>query len=118
MRIDLRRSFGGTGEGIAYGYLTTLGYEVLARNWRIGRSEVDLVCREADITVFVEVKLRRNALFGDAREALRHRQKRRITSAAAVWMSRHPEMSYRFDVVAITLTRGKPAITLIRNAFN
>ena len=118
MRTDLRKAFGGSGEGLAYGYLSVLGYEVLARNWRMGRCEVDLVCRDGSMFVFVEVKLRRSSLFGDAREVLRREQRLRLLAAAAVWMKAHPGAAYRFDVVAITLTRGKPAITLMRNAFS
>ncbi len=115
----LRR--GVRGEKLAARLLRGQGYRILRRNFR-GRSggEIDLVCREGDTLVFVEVKTRRNEDFGRPFEAIGREQRTRIARGALAWlrMLDHPRVHFRFDVVEVLLEPGAaPRLELIRNAF-
>lgn len=94
------------GEDVAARYLERTGCRVLARNWRAGRLEVDLVVRDRRAIAFVEVKTRRS---GPQRpsEAVDRRKRTRLRKAAAAWIATRPERAaeYRFDVVSVTARR-------------
>jgi len=116
----LRR--GASGERLARRYLRRLGYKILHRNFR-GRSggEIDIVCRERDTLVFVEVKTRSREDFGRPLEAVGREQQRRISLGALAWlrMLDNPDILFRFDVVEVTMGEGAaPRIELIKNAFS
>ena len=96
------------------------GFKILYRNFR-GRSggEIDVVCRDSDTLVFVEVKTRSSEDFGRPFETIRDQQRHRISRGALAWlrMLDNPDILFRFDVVEIVLTEGEPRIELIKNAF-
>ncbi len=115
----LRR--GASGEKLAGRFLRKQGYKVLYRNFR-GRSggEIDIVCRDRDTLVFVEVKTRGSEEFGRPFEAISRDQKHRISRGALAWlrMLGNPEILFRFDVVEVMMPAGADArVDLIRNAF-
>lgn len=115
----LRR--GASGEKLAGRFLRKQGYKILYRNFR-GRSggEIDIVCRDRDTLVFVEVKTRGSEEFGRPVEAISRDQKRRISRGALAWlrMLDNPEILFRFDVVEVIMAAGTEArVDLIRNAF-
>lgn len=115
----LRR--GTTGEKLARRFLRRNGYKILYRNFR-GRSggEIDIVCRDGDTLVFVEVKTRSREDFGRPVEAIRPDQQRRISRGALAWlrMLDNPDILFRFDVVEVMMSEGKePRLELIRDAF-
>ena len=101
-------------EQIAAAHLALLGMQVLARNVRGAGGEIDIVAREGDTIVFVEVKARSSAAFGSALAAVDARKRRRIRAIAADYLQVvAPQSRARFDVLTI-----EPAgITLHRNAF-
>ena len=105
-RVPTRRT-GDLGERIAARYLVAEGYEILDRNWRAGRLEIDLVVRTGDTVAFVEVKTRRGGVQPPS-EGLSPAQRRRIRHAAGAWLRRHPGVGaeFRFDLVAVALERG------------
>ena len=112
---------GARGESIARQHLRRAGYKILYRNFR-GRTggELDIVCREGDTLVFVEVKTRGSEDFGRPFEAIRADQQRRISRGALAWlrMLDNPDILFRFDVVEVVMPeRGKPRVELIRHAF-
>jgi putative endonuclease len=117
MRPDPRKAFGYSGEGLAAGYLFARGYRLLARNWRAGRGELDLVCEHRGVIVFVEVKARRTPAFGTPHEAVDRAKQGRVMAIARAYMARHPGRRCRFDVVAIDLGGPKPRITHLPDAF-
>jgi len=90
-------------EGVAARHLTELGWQILAKNVRFERKEIDLVARRGQIVAFVEVKGRRGAGFGHALEAIDWRKRREVATVAQWWIDRFgtPELMYRFDAVAI-----------------
>jgi putative endonuclease len=118
-RAHLR--LGARGEKLAARYLRRRGFKVLYRNFR-GRQggEIDLVCRERDTLVFVEVKTRTREDFGRPLEAVNRQQQRRISLGALAWLRLlgNPEIFFRFDIVEVTMAEGtKPRVELIRDAF-
>src|SRR3954451_24642219 len=115
----LRR--GVRGEKLACRYLKRSGYKILLRNFR-GRSggEIDVVCRDHDTLVFVEVKTRTREDFGRPLAAVDRDKRKRISRGALAWlrMLDNPDILFRFDVVEVVVADNtKPRVELIRNAF-
>src|SRR5437764_12887708 len=109
------------GEKLACRYLKRNGYKILFRNFR-GRSggEIDVVCRDNDTLVFVEVKTRAREDFGRPVEAVDREKRKRISRGALAWlrMLDNPDILFRFDVVEVIITDdAKPRLELIKNAF-
>src|ERR1044072_196910 len=112
---------GAYGEMLACRYLKRNGYKILFRNFR-GRTggEIDVVCRDNDTLVFVEVKTRRREDFGRPVEAIDRQKRKRISRGALAWlrMLDNPDILFRFDVVEVVIADdAKPRVELIRNAF-
>jgi putative endonuclease len=115
----LRR--GARGEKLACRYLKRSGYKILFRNFR-GRTggEIDVVCRDNDTLVFVEVKTRAREDFGRPISAVDREKQKRISRGALAWlrMLDNPDILFRFDVVEVIIGGGaKPRVELIKNAF-
>jgi putative endonuclease len=115
-----RQSLGKIGENLACAELERRGYEILARRYRHGGAELDIVARDGATLVFVEVKAREGREFGDGAEAVTMNKRRRVVVAAMDYLVRHRlgECPCRFDVVSIQLGPGDPAIAVIQNAFD
>ncbi len=115
----LRR--GKRGEDLACRFLRRRGYKILYRNFRGRRGgEIDIVCRDRDTLVFVEVKTRANEDFGRPFETLRREQRERIATGGLAWLRLldNPDILFRFDVVEVILSEdATPQLELIRNAF-
>ncbi len=115
-----RRRLGDRGEHLAETFLAQQGYVALARNYRAAGGEVDLVCRDGDILVFVEVKTRRGTAFGVPEEAVTPTKIAHIVAAAEHYVAANGPATtlWRVDVVAIQLdTLGRlEDIRLVRDA--
>jgi len=101
-------------------FLRKRGYKVLYRNFRATKGgEVDLVCRHRDVLVFVEVKTRRSLLYGSPAEAVTRKKQKLIARGAIAWLQllHNPEVLFRFDIVEVVVTDGRPAFHLIADAF-
>ncbi|MEP6685790.1 MAG: YraN family protein [Verrucomicrobiota bacterium] len=112
---------GARGENLAARFLRRNGYKILYRNFR-GRSggEIDLVCRDGDTLVFVEVKTRTSENFGRPFDAVGREKQKRISRGGLAWLRLldNPEILFRFDVVEVVIAaEGKPRLELLRNAF-
>jgi len=97
------------------------GYKILFRNFR-GHSggEIDIVCRDRDTLVFVEVKTRTREDFGRPLEAVKRQKQRQISRGGLAWlrMLDNPDILFRFDVVEVVLAEdAKPRMEIIKNAF-
>jgi putative endonuclease len=118
IRALLNRLLGDRGERAAARHLRRQGLRVLVRGYRTPQGEIDLIARDGDTLVFVEVKARRR---GVPAEAVTLEKQRRITLAALHFLGRHGllEQVCRFDVVAIIWPddRSTPVIEHARNAF-
>lgn len=99
---------GRRGEDAALQLLRRSGFSLLARNWRNGRLELDLVCRDGDTVVFVEVKTRSQTTHGGPAAALTPAKQRTLCRAARTWLAAHNAWNCpcRFDVVCV-LCEGK-----------
>ena len=119
--VDHRRALVKRGEEIAATHLRTAGMLILDRNWRPHGSEavgeVDLIARDGDALVIVEVKTRRSLAFGTPVEAVTRRKIRQLRSLALAWLDERsihaPAM--RFDLVAVTIPpAGQPVVEHLR----
>jgi putative endonuclease len=113
------KSSGAWGEDLALRYLTRRGYELVERNYRTRFGEIDLILRQHDALVFVEVKLRRGTGFGDPLEAVTPRKQKTIRFIAEQYLSiRDPDYeTLRFDVVGILASPGGTRIRHVEDAF-
>jgi putative endonuclease len=100
-------ALGRWGEGRAARFLERRGWTVLARNYRFGRREVDLVVRRGDVVAFVEVKTRAGRGFGMPQEAITALKRREIEAVATDFLFRYrlDGVSVRFDAMAIEVDR-------------
>jgi putative endonuclease len=118
-----RRRIGERGEALALSYLAGKGYALVERNYRTRHGEIDLVVRDEETLVFVEVKLRRGTGFGDPLEAVTPPKQARIRRMAEQYLAeRDPGFlasfdEVRFDVVGIMLVAGRPKIRHVEDAF-
>lgn len=102
---DLGRS----GEDMAEDYLKRFGYIILERNWRYGSYELDIVAEHDDVLVIVEVKTRRNEVYGRPQDAVTPAKIRRTVIAADAFIKeRRIDLRVRFDVITI-VGRGEQA---------
>src|SRR6185436_7517222 len=113
---------GARGEKLACAFLRRKGYRILYRNFR-GRhgGEIDLVCRDRDTLVFVEVKTRTREDYGRPLEAVNRQKQRRLALGGLAWLRSlgDPDVHFRFDVVEVVMAEGEaPRVELIRNAFS
>jgi putative endonuclease len=111
---------GDRGERLAAEHLERAGWTVLARNFRVGHREVDLVARRGEVVAFVEVKTRAGMGYGHPLEAITRRKRREIEQVAGCWLERHGVAGdvYRFDAVAVLLpTGGEPLIEHVEDAW-
>ena len=114
-----QKKAGQFGEEAACAYLMEKGYRVTARNYRCRFGEVDVIAETAKYLVFVEVKLRKDASFAEAREAVTPTKQRRVIRTAEWWLRAHPtEKQPRFDVIEVYGAAGRiETINHIENAF-
>ena len=114
-----KRSTGAAGENLAAMFLKERGYEILERNYRFDRGEIDLVAREGQELVFVEVKTRHSDLYGAPEESVTPAKEAQLKKVAEGYLYEHQieGQSCRFDVVTITYQDGRPVLRHIQNAF-
>jgi putative endonuclease len=116
-------SLGKRGEQLALDHLIALGYTIEARNYRCPFGEIDIIARDKEILVFVEVKTRRSRLFGLPHEAVDFRKQQRISRIASYYLvfshTRGNQEPCRFDVVSVLpACDGAWSIEVIKDAFS
>lgn len=110
---------GQAGEEAACLYLAERSYRLLARNWRSGRLEIDIVADYFGELVFVEVKTRRNEDYLPAAAAVDHEKREHLLRAARSYMNvHHLDQPFRFDIITVVGERRPFRIEQIVNAFN
>jgi putative endonuclease len=114
-----RSDLGARGEELAVQFLRAKGYAIIARNFRSPVGEIDVVAREAQTLVFVEVKTRETGGFGSAKWAIDGHKRRKVSMAALAYLNLKgwADRPARFDVVAVDMTPAGPQIELYRDAF-
>lgn len=95
------------GEETAASFLQKKGYEIVERDWKSGHHDIDIVAIDEQTIVFVEVKTRRNRLFGDPEEAIDYKKRMHLQSAINHYIKSHSiNNPVRFDVISIVGTIG------------
>jgi putative endonuclease len=115
-----RLELGERGEALAFEKINRLGYTHIIKNYRCRLGEVDLVAKDGDVLVFIEIKTRRGRPLGFAKEAVNLRKQKQLSKVALNYMKTHHccDVSARFDVVAVCVGGGAPQIEVIKNAFD
>ena len=90
------------GEALAAEFVEKQGYEILERDWKSGHHDLDIIARDEDTLVIIEVKTRRNRLFGDPEEAIDYKKRLSLQSAINHYVKlHHIKIPVRFDVISI-----------------
>jgi putative endonuclease len=109
---------GAEGEKLAADYLKEKGYRLLAKNWRSGRHELDIVASNESEIVFVEVKTRNSDYFGLPEESITKKKIRKTGLAAEAWIQEHPtNLTPRYDVIAILKNKERTQIEHFEDFF-
>lgn len=117
-----KQIIGKRGEDEVARYVEGLGYEVIERNYRSGRNEIDIIAEDGECLVFIEVKTTASDIaesYKAPSEAVDEKKKKHLIECAVDYIKekkRRYEL-YRFDVAEVYLNREKPEINYIQNAF-
>ncbi len=116
--MALHNELGQKGEEVACKYLEKSGYIIKDRNWHSGRKEIDIIAYDNDELVIVEVKTRRNILFGNPEDFVRNRKIKRIVSSADAYIRLFSiDNRVRFDIISIIGEKEPFTINHIKDAF-
>ena len=110
------------GESVALEYMKKKNYSLVAKGFRTRFGEIDIIVKNGEYLVFIEVKTRKNANFAHAREYVGKAKQKKIRTTANIWLtSRKTRLQPRFDVIEIYAPQGEqtqsPEIIHIENAF-
>ena len=112
-----RSAFGAWGEDLAATHVESLGWTIIARNWVCDVGEIDLIARDGQTVVFIEVKARSGTGFGDPLESITTAKARKLHELALTWLVSQDEgaHSVRIDAIGVMVRPGtKPSITHVR----
>ena len=118
---DSRQCLGQNGEKIAADFLQGRGYTIVARNYRRRTGEIDIIAREGEMLVFIEVKTRSGKAYGSPAAAITPRKQRQISRTAQYYLAEQDlfDTPARFDVVTVVIgTDQQLEIELIPEAFD
>ena len=119
-----RAELGALGERLAAEHLAQRGYRIVERNFRCRMGEIDLIARRGNDLVFTEVKLRKDASHGEAREFVTSSKQRKLLLTAEYYLSARPwaqELQARFDVIEVYAPQGTEencSVCRLENAFS
>ena len=106
------------GEEIATIHLKKNGFEILERNWRFGKEEIDIIARKSGWLVVVEVKTRNSDYFGEPEQSIsRSKQAHLVRAANAYIQKKDLDLEVRFDVIGIVLNKKEERLKHIDHAF-
>jgi putative endonuclease len=115
------RDTGALWEDAALTHLMRSGLQLLTRNFSCRQGELDLVMREGECVVFIEVRYRASHARGDGAASVGASKRAKLVHAAQVWLLAHPRLATapcRFDVVGCTGSPQQPQVEWIRSAFD
>ena len=114
-----RQRYGRKSEALAARHLEESGYRILEKNYRTKNGEIDIIARDNDTIVFVEVKARQTTRFGNPKMAVTGDKQRKISMVALQYLKRTGQITTRarFDVVAVHSAGGGQRIEVVKNAF-
>lgn len=114
-----KRAIGNEAEELACRFLIDQGWEILERNYYAGHAEVDIIAKDGEVIVFIEVKMRSTNHFGSPIEHVDEAKVERVFNAAERWVEENTlrNQPLRFDVIGILKQKTGPEITHLKDAF-
>lgn len=110
---------GKKGEKIALFHLKQKGYQILEKNWRKDKKEIDIIAKKNNIIVFIEVKTRSTEYYGEASEAVNTKKQKNLIDAAEEYIEqKNLDMEIRFDIISVYILGNKTKLFHIEDAFN
>ena len=113
-----RQEYGQSSESLVVARLKKMGYEILERNLRAKTGEIDIIAKDGETIVFVEVKARRSKSYNPKAAVTRSKQ-RKISMTALLYLKKsgQAKVKARFDVAAIGSKRSPGGVEIVKNAF-
>jgi putative endonuclease len=109
---------GELGENLAVEELEKNGYEIVERNWRFKKAEIDIIARKDEVLAIVEVKTRSSDYFGDPQDFVNTKKIKMLVEAVNEYVnSKDLEVEVRFDIMAIIINKNKLTIEHLEDAF-
>jgi len=109
---------GQKGEGLACKLLEQKGYIIISRNFKTSLGEIDIIAKDKETLVFIEVKTRESLQYGQPFESVTSFKRRKIANVATLYLKKLKELpACRFDIVSIYHKKGNPVFELIKDAF-
>jgi putative endonuclease len=117
--VNRRQTLGHQGETLAARILKSKGYLIVEQNYRTKMGEIDIIAKDGETIVFIEVKTRASHLFGSPKMAVTSQKQKKISMVALLYLKSTKQSSARarFDVVSILSPHADPEIEIIKNAF-
>lgn len=120
--MEHNQLLGAWGEVQAVDHLRRKGYAILACNYRCRLGEIDIIARNREYLVFVEVKLRKSCAYGEPKEFVDRHKQARIRQTAELWLSENEtQLQPRFDVIEVYAPNGertsRPVVHHLEDAF-
>ncbi len=109
-----RKQLGNWGENLAAKTLQERGYTIMERNYRTPYGEMDIICRNQEAVVFVEVKTRTNRAYGYPEDAITAKKRAHLEETALSYLQEHPEVNgaWRIDVISIEVKPGSESVEI------
>ena len=109
---------GRIGENIIADYITKLGYKVVERNFACNRGEIDIIAKDKEELVFIEVKTRTDISYGEASEAVTNTKKRHLINSIKyyIYKQKLENQPIRIDVAEVYINKGKVKVNYIKQA--
>jgi putative endonuclease len=119
MKMDEKKAHGNAGEDLAVAYLEMKGYHILNRNYFYGKGEIDIIARDGETLVFVEVKSRHSPEFCEPEDAVSQAKAKVVRRTAEGYLlNEHiDDPNCRCDILAVDYCQSPPSITHILDAF-
>jgi putative endonuclease len=116
--MDSMQSFGKRGEEISANFLIGKGYQIIERNFRFKKSEIDIICSINELLIFVEVKARSTKSFGEPETFVSENQKKSVIRAAEHYiLEKDWKGDIRFDIIGIYKDKERQEISHFEDAF-
>ncbi|MFP4064927.1 MAG: YraN family protein [Bacteroidales bacterium] len=109
---------GKQGEAIAAAYLAGMGWQILETNWYSNHQEADIIARQGNLLLIVEVKTRSTDYYGSPEEFVSKQKQRRLIKTANHYVSSNGlDLEVRFDIISIVMQLPRPRLKHIEDAF-
>ncbi|MCK5784235.1 MAG: YraN family protein [Desulfobacterales bacterium] len=117
--LNKQQIFGKESEKLAAIHLKKQGYKIVEKNYKNELGEIDIIAKDKNTLVFVEVKARKSSRYGNAKWGVTPSKQKKISMVALLYLKsqKQDNIKARFDVVSINTKYGKPEVEIVKNAF-